>query len=429
MYLHFNPYIVSIALFSILYHPKKLQWLITIIIFLPALVEYRYTLLVMFLMQALYLAFFKKKHTADKFFTMYYLTALTIPAFGEAIGTILQLVYGFLFHNYLNDLQLNLVCLIPELILCILLAYFLSKKKYELGEISIDFQSSPSFSKFIVQLVWTFTVTDYVILLIIGNSSIKGFFAILLLIVYFILFIILFYSLYIATRQNHKITQNRIDQAAFDQIKEYTKDLEQINKSLQQTRHDYRNILLSLSGILKDVDQQAGKNYISQLLNQDSNLFSKNTSNTPLTNLKVSEIKYLLLAKIHEAEQAGIKTTVEINKEINHFPGNIVSLVRICGILLDNAIEACNKQKDPQIIILLSKYETGAISLDIQNSISERIPLNKIFKIGQTTKDGHQGIGLTNLQELVDSEPAFSLEVTESNSLINFEILMEDETC
>ena len=54
-----------------------------------------------------------------------------------------------------------------------------------------------------------------------------------------------------------------------------------------------------------------------------------------------TEIKSIIYSKIIPAIKEGINVTTNINEKITDFPIGTIDLVRILGILLDNALEAC----------------------------------------------------------------------------------------
>ena len=106
-------------------------------------------------------------------------------------------------------------------------------------------------------------------------------------------------------------------------------------------------------------------------------------------------------------------------------PGDIVSIVRIIGILVDNAIEASQNQDNPQINLALIKYNSKAYSFSIVNKINKKVELNKIIERGYTTKENHTGLGLDNVLQLVEKSENFTLEINQSNNTIEFDFMME----
>ncbi len=124
-------------------------------------------------------------------------------------------------------------------------------------------------------------------------------------------------------------------------------------------------------------------------------------------------------------QEFGIKYTMEVMDDIDNLPGDIVSIVRIIGILVDNAIEASQNQDNPQINLALIKYNSKAYSFSIVNKINKKVELNKIIERGYTTKENHTGLGLDNVLQLVEKSENFTLEINQSNNTIEFDFMME----
>ncbi|WP_332370143.1 GHKL domain-containing protein [Lactobacillus delbrueckii] len=91
----------------------------------------------------------------------------------------------------------------------------------------------------------------------------------------------------------------------------------------------------------------------------------------------------------------------------------------------DNAIEACQSQADGQISVLLTKYSGNNYSLIVQNTISQPVNLAQVLKPRVTSKQNHDGLGLDNVNEIVNSDPYLSLEIEQSVSEISFELVIQ----
>ena len=241
-----------------------------------------------------------------------------------------------------------------------------------------------------------------------------------------LLITVLFFNLYQAIQKNQEIMATRIQKAEIQQIQEYSSRLEEANISLRKARHDYKNSLLALNGYLLTADVAGASKYLEELV-ADSNRLQEaaNSMTLELANLQIKELKYLIIDKLQQAQDQGIKTKVEINKPIATLPVNIVSIIRCVGIFLDNAIEACQSQADGQISVLLTKYSGNNYSLIVQNTISQPVNLAQVLKPRVTSKQNHDGLGLDNVNEIVNSDPYLSLEIEQSVSEISFELVIQ----
>jgi two-component system sensor histidine kinase AgrC len=241
-----------------------------------------------------------------------------------------------------------------------------------------------------------------------------------------LIIVILFFNLYRTIQENQKIIATRIQNAEIEQIQEYSSRLENANITLRKARHDYKNNLLSLNGYLLTNDVVGAEKYLAELVNDNNRLQEATKSMTlELSNLRIKELKYLIIDKLQQAQDKGIHTKVEINKLIDAFPTNIVSIIRCIGIFLDNAIEACQYQKDAEIHVLITKYSGSNYSLIVQNTITNIVNISEILKPTITNKRNHEGLGLDNVNEIVNNDPYLSLEIEQNLKEISFELIIQ----
>ena len=124
------------------------------------------------------------------------------------------------------------------------------------------------------------------------------------------------------------------------------------------------------------------------------------------------EIKSLLSAKMIFAHESGIDVTIDIPDRVDRFRMDTVDLARLLGIFLDNAIEAALETEQPQIGLNIIQNEAG-VSVIISNRFREEgVALHRVKQKGFSTKAGHQGIGLSNAQEILRSYDNVLLETT-----------------
>ena len=124
------------------------------------------------------------------------------------------------------------------------------------------------------------------------------------------------------------------------------------------------------------------------------------------------EIKSLLSAKMIYAHESGIEVTIDIPDKVDGFLMDTVDLARILGIFLDNAIEAALETSQPQIGLNIIQNEEG-VSVIISNCFQDNgVALHRLKQKGFSTKTGHQGIGLSNVQKIIGSYDNVLLETT-----------------
>lgn len=188
-----------------------------------------------------------------------------------------------------------------------------------------------------------------------------------------------------------------------NQYYKYTLQIEQINNEMRKFRHDYVNILATLSEYIREDDMDGLRTYFDQNiahLHDDMKLNAIKING--LQNLHVREIKGLLTTKIIQSQEQNINISVEITEQIDYINMNIVELSRCIGIIMDNAIEASEFVDNPTIQIAFIKNEES-ILLVFMNKCSKDTPkVHKLFENHYSTKGRNRGIGLTTLKEITE---------------------------
>lgn len=182
-------------------------------------------------------------------------------------------------------------------------------------------------------------------------------------------------------------------------------------QGLSSFKHDYMNILLSLSGYIETGDMDGLKKYFEAKIFPAKNLIDQgNYKLSQLGNIGVIEIKSLLSAKMIYAYESGIDVTIDIPERTDSFPMDTADLARILGIFLDNAIEAALEAERPQTGLHIIRHEAG-LSVIITNSFRDNgAQLYKMKQRGFSTKNGHQGIGLSIARKIISSYDSVLLE-------------------
>lgn len=226
------------------------------------------------------------------------------------------------------------------------------------------------------------------------------------------LLVILFLFLAVRCTYLDKI-QAEAKQNALQDLLYYTRDLEAMYNSLRSFKHDYINILLSMSGYIRNGNMDELKQFFETKIFPTKNLIDQGDYKlNQLSNIGVLEIKSLLSAKIIYAHESGINVTIDIPDKVDSFPMDTVDLTRILGIFLDNAIEASPTAEQPQIGLNIIRHDAG-VSIIISNRFQDNdAVLHQLKQKGFSTKTNHQGIGLFNAQKIISSYDNVLLETT-----------------
>ncbi|PHK48690.1 quorum-sensing sensor histidine kinase AgrC [Staphylococcus edaphicus] len=211
----------------------------------------------------------------------------------------------------------------------------------------------------------------------------------------------------------------------------YTLQIEKINHEMRKFRHDYVNILSTLSDFIREEDMDGLRDYFrSEILPMQDSMQMNAIKINGLENLHVREIKGLLTTKILQAQEKNIRISIEVPDVIEKIEMPTINLSRIIGIILDNAIEASEKIQDESLIrIAFIKNEDESVMFIVMNKCEPDMPkVHTLFQENFSTKGKNRGLGLSTLKELTDSTTNVLLDTTIDNNYFiqKVEILNSD---
>ncbi|ALM57517.1 histidine kinase [Staphylococcus equorum] len=199
----------------------------------------------------------------------------------------------------------------------------------------------------------------------------------------------------------------------------YTLQIEEINHEMRKFRHDYVNILSTMSDFIRENDMEGLDQYFhEEILPMQDSMQMNAIKINGIENLKVREIKGLLTTKILQAQEKNIRISIEVPETIEKIEMPIINLSRVIGILLDNAIEASEKiVDDPLIRIAFIKNEDDSVMFIVMNKCDTDMPrVHTLFQENFSTKGKNRGLGLSTLKELTDTTSNVLLDTTIDNN-------------
>lgn len=199
----------------------------------------------------------------------------------------------------------------------------------------------------------------------------------------------------------------------------YTLQIEKINHEMRKFRHDYVNILSTMSDFIRENDMEGLDQYFhEEILPMQDSMQMNAIKINGIENLKVREIKGLLTTKILQAQEKNIRISIEVPETIEKIEMPIINLSRVIGILLDNAIEASEKiVDDPLIRIAFIKNEDDSVMFIVMNKCDTDMPrVHTLFQENFSTKGKNPGLGLSTLKELTDTTSNVLLDTTIDNN-------------
>ncbi len=238
-------------------------------------------------------------------------------------------------------------------------------------------------------------------------------------------FILLMVIMYILIKSISKDLEIRNKQLQFENLQEYTSNLEALYADMRAFRHDYINIISSLIGYIENKDMKGLEEHFNEnILPISKSIESNNFKLGLLKNLKLPEVKGIVSSKVIRAQELGIDVFIDIVEPIEKINMYIIDLCRVIGILIDNAVEAALKCTSPQLKIAFINKKDSVLILVVNNYSEVIPPINKLFQKGFSTKGNNRGIGLSNLKEIINNYNNVSLDtvIEDENFIQNIEI-------
>lgn len=202
-------------------------------------------------------------------------------------------------------------------------------------------------------------------------------------------------------------------------MQRYINEISKQNQEIRKFRHDYMNILSSLESYLEEGDLQELRLYYQRTIQPTRALFLSNTSKlNDLQKIDHPAVRGIFMTKLLLAQEKGVKVHLEIDERLT-FPQQIndLNLIRVLGILLDNAIEELESLGEGELEVALFQMKGDTIVL-IQNTVRKPVePLHQLKQQGFSTKGTNRGFGLSMVDELLNQSSSLLLETTISHHI------------
>ena len=188
-----------------------------------------------------------------------------------------------------------------------------------------------------------------------------------------------------------------------EHLKEYTGNLEMVYDNLRSFRHDYINVMASLAAYIEEGRyEELGEFFYGHILPMQKGLTQKNDALNSLLHVEVLELKSILYTKLLLAVNREVEVEVDIPDVIDCVHMDPVDLVRVLGIYLDNAIEACLETERPFLHFHLGRVEGDVVFLLSNSFVDRGLSLGQMCKKDVSTKGEGRGIGLYTVGEILN---------------------------
>lgn len=180
--------------------------------------------------------------------------------------------------------------------------------------------------------------------------------------------------------------------ASSGQLCRQDEEIRELHENARRLKHDMKNHLMVIASYLNSGEYDAAKAYTSQILDKLNAVHSYVETGNLLMN-------HILNEKLNFARGQGIS----IKAEIENLPFRRMESLDFSALfsnLLDNAIEACRTEGEPELFVGITKrrdYETILVKNKISGSVLEQ---NPDLHSTKQDKDVH-GLGIARTKEIV----------------------------
>lgn len=197
---------------------------------------------------------------------------------------------------------------------------------------------------------------------------------------------------------------------------QYRNEMQSFMNVIRSQRHDYNFHVQTIAGLIREGNTEECLKYVDAL-EKDSALMN---SILPVKDPAIS-------AMIHNfqmlAAREGIQLYIDIQNDLSQVVTNVYETNKIISNLLQNAIDETKTHSDKSYGIHLTILKRGEYCvIRVTNEVPEgRMDSGEITKIycqGYTTKQGHDGVGLSSIKTLASRYRGMVYTQMEGNYIV-----------
>ena len=275
---------------------------------------------------------------------------------------------------------------------------------------------------------WIIVVSAFFITLMIGlllytvteNNNLSDWTFMIIALLLSILDIIIFVFMRKMNLTNQKETERQLLNMQLMQQQNEIQQLDQQYRKLSTLQHDFTNKIDCMHGLMQQGEYDKAISYSEKLLGKGDNFIYN------YIQCSSSVINAVVNSKFGRAQELGIKTSCRIIVSIPEYLEFDLSI--LLSNLLDNAIEACQRNNISSQIILSIYEVAGYYRITVKNTIEKSVlNKNKRLETYKANKQEH-GWGLKSVNDIADAHQG-GVDIYEKNGMfiVNVLIMKKDE--
>ena len=237
---------------------------------------------------------------------------------------------------------------------------------------------------------------------------------------YYVNFIMVVFVVFSLVYVIYNKFQRQAMEDKYNESMEYVLRYEKIINEQGKKNHEYNNQLMVIKGYINKPERLS--EYLDEVIGEHKT--GQNYTVKQLGFLPDGGVKGLLYHKLSKMEDNNIKYYLYVDqnlkdKDIENFDLKTYrDLTKLLGVFLDNAIDATLKSEEKEIEVEL-KDKDDYLLLTISNTYDKNIDINKVGKLGYTTKGVGHGFGLSIVKDIARTNSEIeTFSSKESNKFI-----------
>lgn len=178
--------------------------------------------------------------------------------------------------------------------------------------------------------------------------------------------------------------------------KQYQAELLNLMQIIRSQRHDFNFHIQAISGMIEQGKYAECSDYVRSMVKTTTAMNDMLPLHDPAVSAMINSFREM-------ANQKNVELQVAISNDLQQIPCTVYEINTIIGNLIQNAMDELEQNKDlpPWISVLILK-RGGHHTIKITNPCHQTEgALRNCFKPGFTTKQAHEGIGLTTVMRIV----------------------------
>ncbi|MFI3886445.1 histidine kinase [Streptococcus parauberis] len=295
------------------------------------------------------------KFPHDKMLHHLFFSQFPVVATDLISKVMLFFVIPFLSNSSMSETVSNYYYLILAYLLVMPVLNF-SSKVFSIDDFKFIRFNTRVFNRFVI-----FTEVTFIIYYILIYShlnffqDIHSFKKLIIIIAFFIfLYLLSFLNNYFIQTSKNRIREEEENHLRL--LEDYNRYLEKLYKNIRSFRHDYDNIIISLSGSIDSGDFETIQTIYTQILNKVEKIMDDDLSLrlNEFSKVKDFNLRLLLALKVYKARQIGIDTQIDISGSLD-----VPFLDSADDMVLLSAVSdlAINLVQDTQEAIIKVRYD------------------------------------------------------------------------